>query len=658
VQLEDRAVPTITLTSGINGLANTGWNPPDTNLAVGPNQVLEVVNESLAIYDKATGAFRSQESLPTLFSGFDSGAIGYFDPSVIYDEQAGRFVIEAAVKDSTNSKAFVDFAVSNSSDPTQGFTEIQQIEVDQGGQCWNDNGKLGWNTDAYVYTGNLYTFAGNYSQEVVVTVQKSSVLDQNRATLTDYVVDQPGYFALIPARMHGSVTGGPMWFASSSWSGGSSIDVVRMDNLLSATPTFTDTSVAVNSYSNPPAATQPSSTVDASDSRTLSVEWNSGHLGVAFDAAAGSDAVAAWYEFNTGGSQPVVSQQGVIHPASGVSTYFPAIAVDAAGDLGLTYMESSSSEYVSVYVTGRLASDAASTLETAVRAKAGAGALSNRAGDYSGIGLDPSATNVFWAGNEYAPGGSGWGTWLAQFQVAPASSTDKPPTVATPASASPNPVTGTTTNLSVLGADDTGESTLTYTWSDTSEPAGASAPTYSSNGTNASKNMTATFSRAGSYTFQVVITDPAGLTVTSSVTVAVNQTLTRISVSPTPASVTEGGTQQFAASALDQFGQAMATQPSFSWSLGISSIGTVSSTGLYTAPIASTGSATINATSSAMSGSATVTVTLPGPTIPAAPTNLTATAVSAHLVNLAWADPATNMTGFTIQRRFPRSEIR
>ena len=42
---------------------------------------------------------------------------------------------------------------------------------------------------------------------------------------------------------------------------------------------------------------------------------------------------------------------------------------------------------------------------------------------------------------------------------------DEPPTVAQPAAANPNPVTGTTTNLSVLGADDGGEANLTYTWS-------------------------------------------------------------------------------------------------------------------------------------------------------------------------------------------------
>ena len=94
-----------------------------------------------------------------------------------------------------------------------------------------------------------------------------------------------------------------------------------------------------------------------------------------------------------------------------------------------------------------------------------------------------------------------------------------PPTIATPATASPNPVTGTTTTLSVLGADDGGEGNLTYTWATTGTPP---APvTFSVNGTNAAKNTIATFSKAGTYNFQVTIIDSGGLNVISSVSVIV-----------------------------------------------------------------------------------------------------------------------------------------
>ena len=114
--------------------------------------------------------------------------------------------------------------------------------------------------------------------------------------------------------------------------------------------------------------------------------------------------------------------------------------------------------------------------------------------------------------------------------------TDHAPTVATAAAATPGAVNGTTTVLTALGADvDTGAASLTYTWTATALPDGASPPTFSVNGSNAAQNTTATFSAAGSYTFQVTIADPGGLTATSSVNVTVNQTLTTIAVSPSSA---------------------------------------------------------------------------------------------------------------------------
>jgi hypothetical protein len=222
--------------------------------------------------------------------------------------------------------------------------------------------------------------------------------------------------------------------------------------------------VPVNSYTYLLSGTapQPGSTVEVVDCRALNVEWNNNNLVVAFNAAVGTDAAADWMQFNTSGSSPVVVQQGVIHPGTGISTYMPSVAVDANGDLGLTYMESSANEYPSMYVTGRVASDPAGAMEAPRLTAAGSNVTSNRVGDYSGISLDPSSPITFWAGNEYGAGT--WSTWLAKFQVA-SSISDQPPTVASPASASPNPVTGTTTALSVLGADDTGESSLRYTWS-------------------------------------------------------------------------------------------------------------------------------------------------------------------------------------------------
>jgi hypothetical protein len=183
-------------------------------------------------------------------------------------------------------------------------------------------------------------------------------------------------------------------------------------------------------------------------------------------------------------------------------------------------------------------------------------------------------------------------------------STNAPPSVGTPASASPSPVTGTTANLSVLGADDGGEPNLTYTWATTGTP--PASVSFSANGTNAAKSSVATFSKAGSYTLRATITDAQGLTTTSAVTVTVNQTATSVAVSPASATVAPGGTQPFTAIASDQFGVALSSQPTFGWT--VSGGGTISSGGLFTAGSSAGGPFTVTATGAGKSGTASVTV--------------------------------------------------
>ena len=151
----------------------------------------------------------------------------------------------------------------------------------------------------------------------------------------------------------------------------------------------------------------------------------------------------------------------------------------------------------------------------------------------------------------------------------------------------------------MLGADAAGESTLTYTWATTGTP--PAAVTFSVNGSNAAKNTTATFSKAGNYSFQVTITDAGGLTATSSVNVTVNQTLTAIASSPRSINLEVGAKQQFTATAEDQFGAALATQPSFNWT---ATAGTISASGLLTAPNTAVASATVTASSGGVNGSA------------------------------------------------------
>src|SRR5262249_40889994 len=125
------------------------------------------------------------------------------------------------------------------------------------------------------------------------------------------------------------------------------------------------------------------------------------------------------------------------------------------------------------------------------------------------------------------------------------------PVITAPASANPNPVNGSTTTLSVSANDPT-DPQLNYTWSLLRNPP---APvTYSVNNSTAAFNTLATFSQAGTYQFQVAVTNDNNQRVTSSTNVVVNQIFTSASVSPSTASVQVNGQQQFVATGFDQFG--------------------------------------------------------------------------------------------------------
>jgi hypothetical protein len=184
---------------------------------------------------------------------------------------------------------------------------------------------------------------------------------------------------------------------------------------------------------------------------------------------------------------------------------------------------------------------------------------------------------------------------------------DAPPTIATAAAASASTVTGTSVNLSVLGADHFGAGTLTYNWAATTLPSGVAAPLFSTNGTNAAQNTTAYVKGAGTYVFTVTIADADGATITATVPVTVTQTLTGITISPAGTTVADGGTVALTAAVTDQFGVPMGTQPSsFTWAMQTTGTGSVNSTGIYTAAGTGTGWATVTASGGGVTGSVSI----------------------------------------------------
>ena len=190
-----------------------------------------------------------------------------------------------------------------------------------------------------------------------------------------------------------------------------------------------------------------------------------------------------------------------------------------------------------------------------------------------------------------------------------------PPQVAsvvlTPASATLVSL-GETVQLAASARDGSGNpmSGKTFTWSSSD----GGVATVSSSGlvtavTNGSTTITAT---------------TGGVSGTASVSVA--QAVASVEVAPASATlVSLGETVQLIASALDANGSAIPGK-TFTWSSSDGGVATVSSSGLVTA--VADGSATISATGDAMSGTATVDVTIPTPDVAGYWTGLTSQGLS------------------------------
>src|SRR5262249_32964744 len=91
----------------------------------------------------------------------------------------------------------------------------------------------------------------------------------------------------------------------------------------------------------------------------------------------------------------------------------------------------------------------------------------------------------------------------------------------------------------------------------------------------------------------------------SAVRITVDQVLTSIKVSPAKVTLSSGAAQQFSATALDQFGRALASPPAFAWSM--TGVGAITTTGLYKTPLG-TGTGVIRAASGSVARTASVTV--------------------------------------------------
>jgi len=423
--------------------------PPNEDVAAGPTDIVEVVNSTMYVFSR-TGGYLGSVDLNLFMDVFD----GYYssDPRVMYDPGDGRFwVTVTEVPDSFSpgncpAAAPVLIAVSGSSNPLPfaGWT-VYGLPMEQFGGTtgqplteFADQPGLGMSQATIVVTFDDYTCANppDFNGSEIDVLQKSDFENDTGNNSLDFFYDGP--FAPQPVEAQGPMTINYIVSNQSDCTGNGCMNNNTPDALVEA---YTGTPEDVGGVTSQPYAYVPMSATAVDDStgllppadqsqlagmapqlqtnddRFLNAVYRNGELwtadGTSCEPSGDTmqrdclDYVEVAIAGDTLGSPPTLTAQIDNVGINGVDLFYPAVSLDAAGDMITVFDESStglnpSIEDASVASGGSTLSTfqnlhTSSTYYNGADLFAGACDSNGcRWGDYSGAAMDPVNANDVW----------------------------------------------------------------------------------------------------------------------------------------------------------------------------------------------------------------------------------------------------------------------
>lgn len=433
--------------------------PPDPHGAAGPDHVVVIGNVTIEWRPKSGIANppQYQSSLRNFFIGLPAPPAGpgttlgtnCFDPKVVYDQYAGRFVVVALERtdtpNPTNSRILL--GISKTSDPNGGWwlhaidSKINIAGVDR----WADYPGLAVDDKAVYITNNMFAFSAGgsaYGGTRLWIVRKLEAYAGPNNNISVNVYDpflDPDAVATTtqPAHMYGppglGSGGRVLGTFLTSFSGLTDgiddyIQIVEVTDPLNTGggPIFThqfinfgdiDGGVAMP---DAPQLGQPAYPIETNDRRALNAVWRDGNLYTCativpkVGLADAGQATAYWWRVDTSVVAPglTLADMGSVgsEDLGGTThTFFPSVMVDCELNMAIGFAASNNGIYCGAYYATRLVGDAPGTISPTGTLQAGLAPYKrfhsgnrNRWGDYTGLALDPTTEAVFYVFNEYA----------------------------------------------------------------------------------------------------------------------------------------------------------------------------------------------------------------------------------------------------------------
>ncbi len=406
--------------------------PPDSDGAVGPNNIVQLINGVYAVYDKA-GNQQQIMSADTFWTsagvtvGTDIPGLGTFNNRILYDPVSQHWFAAAVTSTLANNDLVV--ARSNTSNPADGWKAVQFLANNPENGAFSDFTRLGINANGvYVGVSNFTTGEfPSYISDSLFSIPKSDLLlaTPSVARLSSFIgltADQVGNSPVPIINFSGSgnapvlgtfnaINSTAIFRADIAGGGGANAQVVN------------NAIMSVNGYSPPPLAAQPDGTrlITTIDSRFTANVYQVGDIIYAAHAiGTGGNAAVEWFKINA--TTNAVIQEGIISSAN--FDYFqPAIAANANGDIVMSFTRSglgAGGNLSDFAIVGKTVGDVTTFGDPFLIM---ASPVDNyhdnfsRWGDYTTMQVDPTNPNVFWTFEEYADSSDTWATLITQITV-------------------------------------------------------------------------------------------------------------------------------------------------------------------------------------------------------------------------------------------------
>jgi hypothetical protein len=414
-----------TLLTSSEGIGSDGVAPPDTNVAVGDTQVVEIVNVQYAVYDKTGTQLTAPLPIHTLFTGLggmcetaDGG-----DPIVLFDRQAHRWFVSQLEYNSNFSSNLLCTAVSAGPDAITRAWYLYEWDF---GSDLPDYPKIGVWSDAYYFSANIFWMGAFFLASDACAFDRNAMINFQPAVGVCFSSSSP---SLLPASADSATPPGPGepgFYVRLNGSSAVTLYKFHVDFVNTNNSTFSGVSLPVaaihQACGGRTCVPQPgtSQQLDSLGDRLMyrlsyrnfgTYESLLVNHSVQIRSSSNQTGVR-WYEIRNPNGAPAVAQQSTFAPDTTRYRWMGSIAQDQQGNMLLGYSASSSSLFPSIGYTGRLATDPSNQLSGEFVSTFGTGSQTlNRWGDYSSMAVDPVDDCTFWYANEYlVTTGNSWHT--------------------------------------------------------------------------------------------------------------------------------------------------------------------------------------------------------------------------------------------------------